>query len=89
MSLAEIERPSGLHEFVALPDSGTGERHQRRLERVRERRRLVQHQVIVVFIFVLVLAATVLVLGSQWLGSGSSGGSSGGHQVQQPAGGIP
>lgn len=87
MSLAEAKAAVEPLEVVALPDSGSGERHRRRQERVRERRRLVQQQVIVVLIFVLALAVTVAVLGSQWLSSG--GGSSGSHQAQQTVGGIP
>jgi hypothetical protein len=87
MSLAEVEPTYEPLEGIALPDTGTGERHRRRQERARERRQLVKLQVVVVLVFVLALAVTLVVLGSQWLGS--DGGSSGSHQVQQPAGGVP
>jgi hypothetical protein len=47
---------------------GPGER----LRRLRARRRLVREELLVVGILVIALAATLVVLGLQWLGSGQS-----------------
>jgi hypothetical protein len=43
-----------------------------RLRRLRERRRLAREELIAVAILVVALAATLVVLGLQWLGSGQS-----------------
>jgi hypothetical protein len=47
---------------------GPGER----LRRLRQRRRLLREEFVAVAILVIVLAATLVVLGLQWLGSGQS-----------------
>jgi hypothetical protein len=47
---------------------GPGER----IRRLRERRRLVRQELLAVAILVIALAATLVVLGLQWLGSGQS-----------------
>ena len=47
---------------------GPGER----LRRLRQRRRLVREEFVTVAILVIALAATLVVLGLQWLGSGQS-----------------
>jgi hypothetical protein len=54
------------------PQLGSGERHRRRAER----HKLVRQQVAVVVIMLLVLVITLVVLGLQWLNSGSRPGSS-------------
>jgi hypothetical protein len=48
--------------------SGPGER----LRRLRKRRRLLREELLAVAILVIALAATLVVLGLQWLGSGQS-----------------
>jgi hypothetical protein len=56
-------------EVVALPDlpqRGVGERSRRR----QMRRRLAREQLIVVFVLILALVATLVILGMQWLDSG-------------------
>jgi hypothetical protein len=49
-------------------DGGPGER----LRRLRQRRRLVREELLTVGVLVLALAATLVVLGLQWLDSGQS-----------------
>jgi hypothetical protein len=58
-----------LPDVVALPDLphwGVGERSRRR----QMRRRLAREQMIVAFVLVLALVATLVILGRQWLDSG-------------------
>jgi hypothetical protein len=49
-----------------------GGRPGERLRRLRQRRRLVREELLVVVVLVIALAATLVVLGLQWLGSGQS-----------------
>ena len=49
-------------------NQGHGERALRR----RQRRRLAREELLAVFVLLIVLAAALVVLGLQWLGSGSS-----------------
>jgi ABC-type cobalamin transport system permease subunit len=51
---------------------GHGERHRRRSER----RKLIRQQLVVVAVFLVALIIALLVLGQQWLNSGSRSGSS-------------
>jgi hypothetical protein len=64
-----IVRSAALTETSADADGGgPGER----LRRLRQRRRLLREELLAVDILVIALAATLVVLGLQWLGSGQS-----------------
>jgi hypothetical protein len=60
-----------LHHVVGSSDASDGGPGER-LRRLRRRRRLHREELVAVAILVIALAATLVVLGLQWLGSGQS-----------------
>ena len=58
---------------VVAPADEAGGGPGERLRRLRRRRRLLREQLLVMAILVIALAATLTVLGLQWLDSGQSG----------------
>jgi hypothetical protein len=57
---------------LATSDGADGGGPGERLRRRRQRRRLVREQLLAVAILVIALAATLVVLGLQWVGSGQN-----------------
>ena len=60
--------PTGAESGSSLPEGGPGQR----LRRLEQRRRLVREELLAVLVLLLALGATVAVLATQWLGSGSA-----------------